>query len=75
MLNIRNDMRDRQTQRALAKYVDAAAELAEAVKRNMITGGEVNKETILKLNEFTIAENSVKHLFDAAKKTLNKYDN
>jgi hypothetical protein len=68
-------MSDRQTQRALAKYVDAAAELAEAVKRDIIKGEGVSKETILKLNEFTMSENAVKHLFDAAKKTLSKYDN
>lgn len=68
-------MSDRQTQRALARYVDASAELAEAVKRDIIRGEPVSKETILKLNEFTIAENAVKHLFDAAKKHIIKFDN
>jgi hypothetical protein len=75
MRNTRNDMRDRQTQRALAKYVDAAAELAEAVKVNVIKGGEVNKDTILKLNAFTVAENAVKHLVEEIKKKNIVYDN
>lgn len=68
-------MSSRQTQRALAKYVDAASEFAEAVKVNIAKGGEINRDTILKLNEFIIAENAVKHLVEELKKTSRKYDN
>jgi hypothetical protein len=68
-------MGDRQTQKALAEYVDAAAELAEAVKVNIIKGGEINKDIVLKLNAFTIAENAVKHLVEAIKKKHRSFDN
>lgn len=43
----------------LQKYIDAAADLAESVKRNIVHEGVIDDETVLKLNAFYIASNAV----------------
>lgn len=52
------------TKKAFIKYVDAATDLAESVKRNIIKNGIIDDETVLKLNEFIIASNHVKDVTD-----------
>jgi hypothetical protein len=59
----------------MSRYVDAAGELSEAVKTNIIKGGEVNKDTILKLNAFIIAENAIKEIVEEIKVRGHKNDN
>lgn len=47
------------TKKALEKYVTAAANLAESVKRNIVHEGVIDDETVLKLNAFIIAGNEI----------------
>lgn len=68
-------MSTRQTQRALAKYVNAATDLAERVKSDIQHGGEITDATVLKLNEFRIAANAVSDLIDEINNKMSKYDN
>ena len=50
------------TQLLLKKYVDCASNLAENVKRNVQHEGKIDNKTVLSLNEFIIAANSIAHL-------------
>lgn len=52
------------TKKAFIKYVDAATDLAESIKRNIVKNGIIDDETVLKLNEFIIASNRVKDVTD-----------
>lgn len=65
----------RQERRALARYVNAATDLAESVKRNLQHGGSIDNETVLKLNEFRIAANAIDTMLEEVKKNGRKYDN
>ncbi len=47
------------TKRSLVRYVNAATDLAESVKRNIVKDGTVDDKTILALNEFIIAANAM----------------
>lgn len=47
------------TKRALKKYVDAASDLAESVKRNVQHEGVIDNKTVLALNAFIIAANEL----------------
>ena len=64
----------RAEQRALARYVNAATDLAESVKRNIQHGGVVDNETVLKLNEFRIAANAVDTMLTELKRKAIRYD-
>lgn len=62
------------TRQALAEYANKAADLAEAVKRNLSKDSKIDDKTILALNAFVIAANNVKDLTDQlneGKVTLN----
>ena len=61
--------------KTIVRYVNAATDLAESVKKNIQHGGKITKETVLKLNEFSIAANAVSDFIDHLKATNNKYDN
>lgn len=62
-------------ERALSKYVNAATDLAESVKRNIQHGGQIDNETVLKLNAFRIAANAVEFMISELKKKAVKFDN
>jgi len=47
---------------ALQAYVEAAVDLAESVKRNIVHGGVIDNETVLKLNAFIISSNALEDL-------------
>lgn len=47
------------TKNSLAKYVNAASDLAEAVKRDITKDGYVSEKTVLALNAFIIAGNEI----------------
>ena len=49
-------------EKAFNKYVEAASDLAESVKRNIVHEGIIDNETILKLNAFIIASNEIEDL-------------
>jgi len=68
-------MSQRETQRALARYVNAATDLAEAVKENIQHGGKITDTTVLKLNEFRIAANAVQDMTEELEKRVRKFDN
>lgn len=58
------------------KYVDAATDLAEAVKRCIQHNDAViDDDLVVKLNQFHIATNNVSDLLDALKNKHNRYDN
>lgn len=67
----------------LHKYVEAATDLAESVKRNIMHGQKVNgktiavidDETVIKLNNFKIAANNVADLTLALENVSIKFDN
>lgn len=40
-------------------YVTAAEDLAESVKRNIQKDGTIDNKTVLKLNDFIIAQNAI----------------
>lgn len=46
------------------KYVNAAEDLAAAVKDNIQHGAKITPETMVALNDFTIASNAVKDMTD-----------
>jgi len=48
----------------LATYVDTAANLAEAVKRDLQKTGKISQKTILALNAFIVAANDVESLLE-----------
>lgn len=45
-------------------YVNAATDLAESVKRNIIKDGVIDDTTVNKLNDFMIATNELANLQD-----------
>jgi hypothetical protein len=49
---------------ALDNYINTATDLAESVKRNIVHGGMIDNETVLKLNAFIIAANAAADLKD-----------
>lgn len=55
-------------EQSLLEYVNAATDLAESVKRNIVkrTRGiaTIDDETVLKLNRFMVASNKIKDLQD-----------
>lgn len=65
----------RQEQRAIARYVNAATDLAEQVKIDLQHGGKITSTTVLKLNEFRIAANAVQDFVDEINIKTRKYDN
>ncbi len=65
----------RQEQRAIAKYVNAATDLADQIKADIQHGGKIRNDTILKLNDFRIAANAVADFIDAINKKALPYDN
>lgn len=68
-------MSSRSTQKALAEYVNAASDLAESVKRNIIHEKVIDDETVLKLNRFIIAANAIDDMIEELNKKVQKYDN
>lgn len=50
------------TKEALERYVNAAADLADSVKRNIVHEGIIDDETVLILNKFIIASNAISDL-------------
>lgn len=48
--------------RTFKKYVNAAADLAESVKRNIIKDGVIDDKTVNHLNDFMIANNEMADL-------------
>lgn len=52
------------TQRALAMYVNRAADLAESLKKDIQKRGYISDKTILALNAFIVAANNIKDLTD-----------
>lgn len=68
-------MSQRDTQRAIATYVNAATDLAEAVKENIQHGGKITDATVLKLNAFRIAANAVSDMTNDLNEESKKYDN
>jgi hypothetical protein len=66
----------RQEKRALARYVNAATDLAEQVKYDIQHGDcKISNDTVLKLNEFSIAANAISAIIDEVKKKAIPYDN
>lgn len=61
--------------RALAKYVNTATDLAEAVKRDIQHGGKITNDTVLKLNKFRVAANAVSDMIEQVNKIAITYDN
>lgn len=60
--------------KSLATYFNTAQELAEAIKRDIIRDTKVSQKTILALNAFVLAGNSIADLtaeFDRYNLTLN----
>lgn len=45
--------------KAIQKYIDAASDLAESVKRNIVHEGLIDDETVVKLNAFIISSNEI----------------
>jgi len=68
-------MSSRDTQRALATYVNAATDLAEALKDNIQHGNKITDATILKLNEFRIAANAIADLTEQINSKVRRFDN
>lgn len=62
------------TQLAFQKYVDAATDLAESVKRNIIKDGYVDDKTVNLLNNFFIATNEMANLQDELNDDINESD-
>jgi glycerate-2-kinase len=56
-------------------YIDAGADLAESVKRNIQHNGIIDNETVLKLNDFIIAFNAVQDLLSETINDTNENDN
>jgi methyl-accepting chemotaxis protein len=65
----------RTEQKALAEYVNSATDLAEQVKSDIQHGGQITDSTVLKLNRFRIAANSVSDLIEELNKRVIKYNN
>lgn len=68
-------MSSRKTAKALARYVNAASDLAEAVKRNIVHGSMIDDKTVVVLNEFIIAANEIKDMTDELNNKVIKYNN
>jgi methyl-accepting chemotaxis protein len=64
-----------QEERAMARYVNAASDLAEALKENLQHGNKITDNTILKLNAFRIAANNVADIIENIKTVGVKHDN
>jgi hypothetical protein len=56
------DMAVDKTKVLFKKYVDAGADLAESVKRNIVHEGVIDDETVLRLNDFITAANAMADL-------------
>lgn len=54
-----------ETQRALAIYVNRAADLADAVKVDIQKKGYITDKTVIALNNFIIASNNIADLTNA----------
>lgn len=54
---------------AFITYVNAAEDLAQAIKENIQHGGKILPETVAALNRFIIASNTVKDMTDEIKRT------
>lgn len=65
----------REQRRALARYVNAATDLAESIKKDIQKGGKIDSKTVIRLNEFSIAANEVAYLIQELNKRTVKYDN
>lgn len=50
--------------RALAKYVNAAADMAECIKLDIQKRGYISEKTIKALNKFAVASNDVASLIE-----------
>lgn len=61
-------------QQAIKKYVDAATDLAESVKRNIVHEGIIDDETILKLNTFVISANEISDMLGELTDETNETD-
>lgn len=59
----------------IANYFESAQALADAVKKEIIKGKDLNKDTILALNNFAIAANEVSELTDEFLKYSIKMNN
>ncbi len=55
------------TKKQFQKYVDTAAALADAVKRDITKDGIITNRTILVLNEFIIASNDIADVIDSVR--------
>lgn len=58
----------------LDKYVTAATDLAESVKRNIVHGGQIDDQTVLLLNTFRIVANEIADLKDLLDTDPNEED-
>jgi len=67
-------MADNKTKQALKRYIDAAANLAELIKRNIQKDGCIDNKTVLALNEFVVASNEVADLTEQITATNIKYN-
>ncbi len=54
-----------ETQRALAVFVNRAADLAESVKKDIQKKGYISDKTVICLNDFIISMNSIADLTTA----------
>lgn len=54
-----------ETQRALAIYVNRAADLADSIKRDIQKKGYISDKTVIALNDFIIAANVIADLTTA----------
>ena len=52
------------TKKQLAKYVNAASDLADSVKRNIMKDGCIDNKTVLALNALIIATNEIADFTD-----------
>lgn len=57
------------TKQAFMKYVNAAHDLAEAIKKNIQKNNLITQETVLALNEFTISANEIIDFLDDIEST------
>lgn len=58
--------------KVIQKYINAAADLAEAVKHDIVHEGVITDDTVNKLNKFYIAANEVSDLLTELELTDNE---
>ena len=63
------------TKRGFYNYVMKAGALADAVKKTVVKGEELDKDVKKALNDFITAENAIKDLQEILDEEMQKYDN